>query len=103
MIIKNKKISLLIASLVLCVVVLVIDLLGVKVVEHNGLGFKAHCYSYGSTFIVASAVFTWIYWVSSEKNNLKYQAIQGLILGSLWWIISFFALLYFHGAIGGTM
>lgn len=100
---KNQKKALLLASLALCAVILTLDLVGVKVIDQNGIGFKAHCYSYGSTFIVASAVFTWIYWVSSEKSNLKHQALRGLILGSIWWVISFVALLYFHGAIGGTM
>jgi hypothetical protein len=101
--IKNQKKALLLASFVLCAAVLALDLLGVKVIGQNGLGFKAHCYSYGSTFIAASAIFTWIFRVSSEKDDLKNQSLRGVIVGGVWWFFSFVSLLYFHGAIGGTM
>lgn len=101
--IRNQKIQLSFVALSLCIAILVLDYVGVKVADRNGLAFNVHCYSYGTTFIAASAVFTWLYWLSSGKIKFIQQVIRGAILGAVWWVLSFVALLYFHGAIGGRM
>lgn len=101
--IKNQKIQISFVALNLCIAILALDYVGVKVDDQNGLAFNVHCYLYGTTFIAASAIFTWMYWLSSEKTKLMQQVVRGTVLGAVWWVLSFVALLYFHGAVGGRM
>ena len=101
--IKNQKIQISFVALSFCIAILVLDYVGVKVAERNGLAFDVHCYSYGTTFIVASAIYTWLYWLSSGKTKLVQQVFRGAVLGAIWWVLSFVVLLYFHGTIGGRM
>lgn len=101
--IKNQKIQLFLVALSLCIAILSLDYVGVKVADRNGLAFNVHCYSYGTTFIASSAIFTWLYWLSSGKTKLMQQIVRGAVLGAVWWVLSFVALLYFHGVIGGRM
>jgi len=88
MIKENPKIPLLILALSLCLLVLILDLIGVKVLQRNGLAFNVHCYSYGITFIAASTAIAWLYWLSSGKTKLIIQIVKSAILGAVWWVIS---------------
>jgi len=79
---------------------LVVDWVGVHVVDQNGLAFKVHCYSYGSTYWVASALASLFYLHRSPEHKAK-SIMFGLLTGAGWWLVGFVVLYIFHGVIGG--
>ncbi len=86
--------------LVFVSLLLMVDWFGVHVIDQNGLAFKVHCYSYGSTFWVASALASFFYLHKSQKHKAK-CILFGLIAGAGWWFVGFEVLFIFHGVIGG--
>lgn len=79
---------------------LVVDWYGVHVINQNGLAFKVHCYSYGSTFWVASVIASLFFLNKSPEKKLK-VILFGFLVGAGWWFVSFELLYIFHGVIGG--
>lgn len=89
-------------GLILLIVIAIIDYIGVKIIGYNGLVFQIHCYSYGLTFWLASVIFSYaLYKLQLIKKNFNIIFI-GVILGGIWWLLTFWFLMAgFHGAIGG--
>lgn len=88
------------ALLAITAIVLSIDWVGVRIVNQNGLAFRVHCYSYGSTFALATIISFLFLRRGSQMARAKSSVIGALIAG-VWWLVTFVLLLYFHGLIGG--
>lgn len=96
MIINKQKEQILAVSIGLCIALVALDIFGVKVVNRNELAINIQFYSYGSTFIVATTVFIWLFWVLSGRTKLMFQIIRGLLMGALWWVLSSSVLVSIH-------
>ncbi len=79
---------------------LVIDWYGVHVIDQGGLAFQVHCYSYGITFWVASALASLFYLRKSPTTKVK-SVLFGFLAGAGWWFVGFEILFIFHGVTGG--
>ena len=83
-------------------IIAAIDIIGVRIINRNGLVFEIHCYSMGFTFWFASVVFTFaLYKLKLFKKKIL-NILLGLLLGGIWWLFAFmFLMMGFHGTIGG--
>ena len=101
----NSKTILSLSALfiVLLAAMLVIDFIGVRMVDANGLVFQVHCYSYGLSFAVAAGLFLLVLgWCRTEMRIVK-RILVSLILAAVWWGITLLAVLQFHISIGGWL
>jgi len=80
--------------------ILMADWFGVHVWNASGLGFSVHVYSFGATFALASLVAIW-YFRRARGMAWARAIAAGMATGGGWWLATFVALFYFHGAIGG--
>ena len=69
---------------VLLTAVLVIDYIGVRVIDDNGLGFNIHIYFFALTFWLSSAVFSFALY-RLDLSIIK-SIFFGFILGGVWWL-----------------
>lgn len=99
--ITRAVLSVAVAGGVLLLLLLSVDAYGVRVASRNGLGFDVHCYSYGSTYIVAALVFGCLL----LRCSFRWYSVVGIAMlsAAVWWGVAFAALVRFHIAIGGTL
>ena len=95
-----------IIGLILLFILAIIDFIGVRVIDRNGLVFEIHCYSFGLTFWFASVIFSFtLYKLKLFKKiflNIALCSLLGLLLGGIWWLLAYvFLMMGFHGTIGG--
>ena len=87
---------------VLTVVILLLDYLGVRVIDRNGLVFEVHIYWCGLTFLIAAVAFSLPLYVAGGRYLSLAAFVGGLVLAGAWWVFAFWLLMaWFHGAIGG--
>ena len=100
---KSSIFRILSVGALLLILIGIIDYIGVNVINRNGLVFTLHCYSYGTSFWIATLCFAAILCKAKYFSNPLIIITVALISGGLWWGITFcFLMMGFHSTIGGT-
>ena len=87
----------------LTIAMLLIDYIGVRVVDCDLLAFKVHGQWMAMTFFVAMAAFWWSLYISGGREPSSGVWKGTLLLAWAWWLSTTWLLMGFHQAIGGKL
>ncbi|MCE5340526.1 MAG: hypothetical protein LLF92_05285 [Planctomycetaceae bacterium] len=103
--VKTKYAVLIIGAIgfTLLLIIAAIDIIGVRIINRNGLVFDIHCYSMGITFWLASSIFIITLYKLKLFKKKSINILLGFSLGGFWWLMAFiFLMMGFHSIIGGS-
>jgi hypothetical protein len=86
---------------VLSVAILLIDYVGVRIIDFNGLVFDVHIYWYCLSLIVAAIMFLSAFYFATRRRLTPETCVISIAVAGGWWLFALFLIMSFHGTIGG--
>jgi len=83
---------------VLTAAILLVDYVGVRIIDFNGLVFDVHIYWYCLSLIVATVMFLSAFYLATGRRLSPGTCV--ISIGG-WWLFALFLIMSFHGTIGG--